>query len=119
VQDGDPVLDGVAQHSEQALVFRVIVRVVAEVFAELGDLFAVRVVDDSSVSSSAGIVTGSAVDVGGVGGNRGSRDRKKIAGVGRARRHEVSLQLGRGSHPGTPETLRAFYSHAVVKVGTL
>ena len=62
------VCNGVTQRREQSVVLGEIVRVMAEVLAQFGDLLAMRVVNDDTEAGRAGIASGSAVDVGGVGG---------------------------------------------------
>src|ERR1019366_1376959 len=91
----DLVFGGVAEGGEESLVLGVVVGVVAEVFAELGDRVAGGVGDGDTVAGGAGIAAGSAIDVSSVRGRRGFRRWEKIAGSGRTRRHKSSLQRGR------------------------
>ena len=68
VKGSDVVLKGVAQDPEEPLVFGVVISVMAEIFAQLGDFLAVGIADEGAVAGGTRIATGSAINVGGVGG---------------------------------------------------
>src|SRR6202040_1858816 len=97
LERSDLIFGGIAESGEESLIFGVVVGVVAKVFAEFGDWMSGRVVDSNTIASRPRIAAGSPIDVGGVGGGRGFRCGEKIAGIGRTRRHGMSLQRGRAS----------------------
>lgn len=60
--------DGITKGREQPVVLGIVVGLMAEILAELGNFFPLRIVNDKAVACRAGIAPGSAVDVGSVGG---------------------------------------------------
>src|SRR6267378_1507246 len=58
----------ITQDAEQSLILRVVVGVVPEIFAEFGDLFAGRGLDDHAIARRTRIAAGAAVDMGSVSG---------------------------------------------------
>jgi hypothetical protein len=67
----DMVRDGVAESGQKPIVLGVVVGAVAEVLAELGDLYSAWILDYDAVAGGAGITAGAAIDVGRVRGGLG------------------------------------------------
>src|SRR4029077_251025 len=59
-----PMLEGVVERSQQSAVFRIVVRLVAEILAQSRDFASGLVGDDNSVASGARIATRAAINVG-------------------------------------------------------
>ena len=58
-----PMLEGVVERSQQSAVFRIVVRLVAEILAQSRDFTSGLVGDDNSVASGARIATRAAINV--------------------------------------------------------
>ena len=55
--------DSITERSQQSTVLRVVVGVMAEILAELGDLFPLWVVNYQAIAGGSGIAPGAAVDM--------------------------------------------------------
>jgi hypothetical protein len=101
----DLVFSGVTKRRKKSLILSVVVGMVPEILAKLGNWVSGCVLNSNSITRRPGITTSSAINVGSMRGSRGFWRGEKIAGSGRAWRHRASL-LGVGSSRYLPVASR-------------